>query len=1004
MASSSSSSSGGGTPAFAAASAASPTPAPAAQQPVAVWPATTVAGSHAAWPQGHQPKAAENWPLKENGLPDGCWKTTVLQDMHLGWPCKCRDLTRTSSMNALECHETCTRNPMCSVWQYNYMTQCWQGVGHICGSDEWKGSDLLSTGAQRVQHGDVYVLKNMRGWEIKGLGEVGDTTWGSSNHTEGIVNCRAWCYSNLRCQFWSYTPGKCFAEDPGGHRKAIAYPLVNGVNAFANSDLAHTVLAGEFISHRCPPEPARAAVQKALVTDGHMGPAEIFLDLVVGVLLLWAFARVWFRMRGEDDKCKVHCLEGHVQVAVDEEEQPALASSKSMAAFRPWEDHIMPATWETVVTPGLLDTLLHREFATSKERKAVRKVAPEAPPSYANYLAWRRSFVASLFILGVVSFIMQVRVLCSTWRHHIYFSAKGRDPLVATYQTWVAGNPPNPSFIEYSKAKMLTLLAGVLGEVLRGAFLTDLVVCTLELAPMILLLMAVVRWTSFTSSRSMVLWAWATSFIVAFGMSLFPVRSLLYFKNTELEADAYVHELAVALNLDKAQTLLLGSCDQIGEERFVDRVNMLGNSLKKLCDNLSIFPIELTVPCVDSFALCHINLGEAMDGCSEAVQQFENGRTDKATAILKEQCNKIRSAFTSPTSVEDKADSKVKAFDALVNIMRYPLRLVVPSVELTSLTISALHTVLMVLPSVVGIPPGFMAAGYISKVLAPHSALPGAVIILVPIILATVTWLVYTVLFQYITQNCGLMLLLICVCYPLVYVMIVVRFELMLPVKPHTLYRAAQASTITNVVLAVLAGVLIYFMSLDVDAKTVDQMKTGADLLAWCHVSWSRLGLAVVSRTIYAFVLTYFGASDWMIADVAVQQRYWNIWAQKRSRAMSPEVCQDDDEDDPYKMGGKPRGYSSATGLAMRFGPEDDTSGEEDVVVDEAQLDHDVCELLRHRQVNRGGGMNVTEMARPMQRFVNEPTTRLLEVAREGDGAAAGPGSERLPSRRRGQL
>lgn len=926
------------------ASLAAPTPAPLAQQPDVSWPARTVQASHAAWPGGHQPNVAESWVLKENGLPDECWRTTVLQDMHLGWPGKCHDLTRTGATNAIDCHESCTKNPMCSVWQYNHMTQCWQGIGHNCGLSGWQGSDMLATGAQRLQHGDVYVLKDMRGWDIDGLADLGDTTWGSWNHTDGIINCRSWCYSNLRCQVWTYAEGHCFAEDPSPARKPLSYPLVVNVNARQTSDLAKLVLAGEFIEHVCPPRPPSVNVTVSdIVTDGHsISLQDVFVNTIIVAGLLFAFARIWFRMRGEEYKLKIKWLE-----KVAEEE---LAESTPLSgALKEFEHHrLVPVSVETMFTPGLLDVLLHRNFATSYERHEVRKVAPEAPASYANYLAWRRMTIASLCIVGIISYVMQVRVLYSTYRHHIYFSSLGSDNNLARYQTWVATNPPNPSFLQYSEEKMLMILGHILGETLRGAFLTDLVVCAVELAPLICLFTAMLRWTSFAASRRYVLFAWMTSFAAAYGMSLFPVRFVLSFTQPEAEADQYAQEIVVALNLDKAQTLLLGSCDQITEDRFTSQLSDFGASLKRVCDNLSMFPLELALPCFDSSSLCNVNLADALEGCSEAVQQFQYGHVDKASNILVEQCKKIRDAFISPTVVSSNGTvtTSKKAVDILVDMIRIPFRLVVPSVELTSLTISALHTILMVIPSVLSIAPGLMAAGYMTKVLAPHGALPGAFMLVVPVVLASMSWLIFSVLFQFVGQTSVLLLLFLCLCHPLVFIGIGIHYQLSHPISSGRLQQAARCSTISNAVIGVLLGVLGFQLFSGVNPESIQKIQGGMDLLAWCHVSWSRLGLALGSRTVYAFALTYFGACDWIIAGEAVQQRYWTRFLLGHAGRVSEDKISEDTDDAP--TGGRAR-------LVTRM-PDEDTVVEDSINDDEA-LNEAVWELLWHRFAKRHHGV-----------------------------------------------
>jgi len=906
---------------MAMAAAAAAAAAGAVELPSPDFPGPSAEASHASWPGGRQPRSLESWPRRQDGAPEGCWHTEVLQDMHLGWPAKCGDLHRTSAVSSLECHESCTRDPLCAVWQYNYMTQCWQGLGYERGQEEWKGSDLLATGAQRLQHGEVAVLMDFRGWEIRGLHDIGDTSWGSGNHTAGAANCRAWCYSNLRCQYWQYAPGSCRVEDPTGGRRPVEYPLVLDEGASQKTAFAHTVLAGEYIAHTCPPAPPTAAPTPTAVADPELG-LQWCLDGVSALLFTWALVKVWVRFRGVSADAPLLPDPAGAIAEADDALGAACGARTPMRQLRRWTTSLLPTPVETLIMPGHLDRLLHTNYATASERKAVCRIAPEAPPSYANYLAWRRTFTAALFLLGLVSYAMQCRVLFSTWRHHLYFADVGARPEMATYQAWVTGNPANPSFIEYSRQKVMALLAGILGEVLRGSFFIDAAVCTLEIVPLVCLCLAISRWTSFSASRRLIINAWRGSFLLAFVVSLFPVRLMLSFSSTELRADQYVHELAVALNLDKAQDMLLGGCEQIDQEHFAHRIEIVGDTLKTTCTNLGRFPLELAVPCIDSLDLCHINLGQALDGCKEAVQQFEVGHVERATRILQRECGKIREAFVAPSAPSERQNGKSKAFKALVDMMRIPFHAVVPSVELVSLTISALHASVMVLPSVLGIAPGFMAAGFATKVLAPHSCLPGAVITIVPIVLASMGWIAHTVLFQYVSHPWTLALLTIFVLQPLVFIWLSARFRLTLPVTQATLRQAAQASTVTHFFLVVVAALLAARIAGDFTGGTAEAARL-AQLLEWCHVDWARLGLGCAARTLYSFALTFFGVADWMISDVAVQQRYWRTWAQLGFCHDAPQAspCLGQKTASPWAAGGRPAVAAAATSAAMSASP-----------------------------------------------------------------------------------
>merc|ERR1719253_954424 len=190
------------------------------------------------------------------------------------------------------------------------------------------------------------------------------------------------------------------------------------------------------------------------------------------------------------------------------------------------------------------------------------------------------------------------------------------------------------------------------------------------------------------------------------------------------------------MNLDKAQAMLLGSCDKITTEAFEKKLVNFGDTLKRTCNVFGGFPIELAAPCTDTKVLCSGNLVKAVNGCREAVMQFDMGHVEKAAEILQAECNDVRGMFTSSVgSTAERRNAQTQAFDVLVGMMRMPFHFLVPSVEGISITVSVCHALFMVVPPLVGIIPGIVVAGFTSKVLAPHSELPGAIIIIIPIVL-----------------------------------------------------------------------------------------------------------------------------------------------------------------------------------------------------------------------------------------------------------------------------
>merc|ERR1719296_136580 len=275
----------------------------------------------------------------------------------------------------------------------------------------------------------------------------------------------------------------------------------------------------------------------------------------------------------------------------------------------------------------------------------------------------------------------------------------------------------------------------------------------------------------------------------------------------------------------------------------------------------------------------------------------------------------------------------------------------------------------MVAPSVIGIAPGFMVAAFATKVLAPHSCLPGAVIIIVPIIQTSFGWLIHTALFQYVSHKWTVALLVLVLAYPLVYIWIATKYQVTKPVHHGTLRSAAHASTMTFLSLALLAIFLLYLIRQDVNDSQTRMADTFLQLLEWCQVSWGRLGLAFVARTCWSFAVTFFGAADWMISDVSNQQRYWSFWAQRSEDLVGrdPSMSRRNFELSPVSV----RQLNRSPGPAWRVGSthslvagSDDEEDEDLVEVmrhkSKAQQDQDLIDLLQHRIVLRAAAKRGT--------------------------------------------
>jgi len=268
----------------AAPAAGAPTPAPAPQgivigdhvpteRPGPGWPAATAAASNAAWPSGQQPMRLWSWPQTGAGTKDpvlhACWKQTVLQDVSQGWPDVCLNLMNDPDRGTMPvCKATCMMEPRCPVWQFLNVPgtgqgtgqQCWLGAGTDCDSSTSNANLAVEVlGGQRLQHGEVMVLKNMSGPLVTNLYNLGPYTTGTEE--QNIQRCRSWCYSLLTCQYWQYGSTGCWVDAPylSSQKgmlptRMVEYPLTTtGLSSVV------TMGAGEYIVHYCPPAPPPAA-------------------------------------------------------------------------------------------------------------------------------------------------------------------------------------------------------------------------------------------------------------------------------------------------------------------------------------------------------------------------------------------------------------------------------------------------------------------------------------------------------------------------------------------------------------------------------------------------------------------------------------------------------------------------------------------------------------------------------------------------------------------------
>eukprot|EP00929_Paragymnodinium_shiwhaense_P008251 TRINITY_DN112197_c0_g1_i1.p1 TRINITY_DN112197_c0_g1~~TRINITY_DN112197_c0_g1_i1.p1 ORF type:complete len:490 (-),score=102.18 TRINITY_DN112197_c0_g1_i1:55-1464(-) len=226
--------------------------------PGPAWPGATPVASNQAWPTGLQPGSLKAWPSEE-GQPSRCWKVEVLKDSAQGWPAQCDGLQEMPGLDIDQCEESCRQDPMCGVWQFRRSGQCFQGEGLQCDTPAAAGVPVPVVKAQRLQHGDIRVLKDMAGWEVLNLRSVGFLS-SSDDPNDGAIHCRALCYSKLFCEYWQFGITGCYIEDPkstmlGLETKGQAqYPLTTEDGATQTSDFAQSAV-GEYIQHICPAHP-----------------------------------------------------------------------------------------------------------------------------------------------------------------------------------------------------------------------------------------------------------------------------------------------------------------------------------------------------------------------------------------------------------------------------------------------------------------------------------------------------------------------------------------------------------------------------------------------------------------------------------------------------------------------------------------------------------------------------------------------------------------------------
>eukprot|EP00931_Biecheleriopsis_adriatica_P107018 TRINITY_DN81361_c0_g1_i1.p1 TRINITY_DN81361_c0_g1~~TRINITY_DN81361_c0_g1_i1.p1 ORF type:complete len:432 (+),score=67.28 TRINITY_DN81361_c0_g1_i1:29-1324(+) len=265
----------------------------AANVPGPTWPGRTAQESNQAWPSGAQPMSLVAWP-KKDGLAAPCWKVKTLEDTATGWQGgSCHGMTEISASSEEECAKLCNGNTNCAVWEFTTSSKCLQGTSLQC--DDAGTSSSMLVGSQRLQHGDIRVLKDMTGWEVLGLRPLGMGT--SNDREQQIKNCKLYCYSMLTCEYWLFGEEGCSIDDttprPDGSISAAEFPLTL-TGATRDSTFAHSVVAGEYIQHICPPKSGSEELGGAPASSSSSSGVPLVWIAAGGAVALVALAAgVW---------------------------------------------------------------------------------------------------------------------------------------------------------------------------------------------------------------------------------------------------------------------------------------------------------------------------------------------------------------------------------------------------------------------------------------------------------------------------------------------------------------------------------------------------------------------------------------------------------------------------------------------------------------------------------------------------------------------------------------
>jgi len=275
---------------------------------VSKFPGATLAATDAAFPLGKQPPNMAAWEKDAEGNPKPCaHKVTGAEDTDKGWNGNCLDLRHFPEIKTeAECKKTCEEHALCPSWQHNPETGCWMGGGLSCSRDR---PALTGESAERLQHGSVTVLADLKaaGFQIMGLTKVGKFLRedGTQPSTEaGIKDCKDFCYSDIRCQYWQFSSEDGCWYDYGGNA-ALNELTTENTQSGSDAQWIGGFEAGEYIQHYCPLPEAPAPTPAPVVAPAPKpAPDLTWLWITLGVLGALLIAATVYFLRPKPKKVR----------------------------------------------------------------------------------------------------------------------------------------------------------------------------------------------------------------------------------------------------------------------------------------------------------------------------------------------------------------------------------------------------------------------------------------------------------------------------------------------------------------------------------------------------------------------------------------------------------------------------------------------------------------------------------------------------------------------------